>query len=352
MKWIKWIQSNKILYIIPLVLMILAAVYVAASDRRPNDRISEVTSKAPQKTDIAATPSSGKEMASESGSKETSIVLTEYSDDTVKAILNVEGMSCSGCIATIKSSLAGYAGIRDVIVNISAGITEIYYDSLQMTEPDLLAAAITDSGYPAKVKRLISAEQLRQEEALAAQRAKLYVASVGGWDISRSEFETEVAYAKNRYTKAYGQDVFSDERGRSVLDNIKDQVVVRLVNEGIQMQEIQRVGYRVDAEIVGQEFDSFITQKGISLDQFKTALSASGYPFDYFKKKFENRVLLRRYIEDHVIHMSASDYDKQQQYLTWFNNAKALSTVVIYDKQLERLSQKQSSGGCGSSCKS
>ncbi len=353
MKLIQWILSNKILCVVPLLLLVLAAVYVTASDRNADVRITPVGSNGPEETVFEGAEKPRNNKRSSIG--KTSVGLTtspDFSDYTVKAILNVEGMSCSGCIATIKSSLTGYAGIQDIIVNISAGITEVYYDSQQMQEPGLLATAITNSGYPATVKQLVSAQQLKQEEALATQRAKLYVASVGGWDISRTEFTTEVAYAKNRYIKAYGQDVFSDERGQNVLNNIKAQVVSRLINEGIQMQEVQRVGYYVDAEILGQEFNSFISQKGISLEQFKTALSENGYPYDYFKKKFENRVLLRRYIEENVIQMSANEYDQQQQYLAWFNNAKALSTVVIYDKQLERLSQEQSAGGCGSTCKS
>ena len=69
-------------------------------------------------------------------------------------------------------------------------------------------------------------------------------------------------------------------------------------------------------------------------------------------KKFENRVLLRQYVEEQVLRDAASDIDKQQQYLAWFNNARVLSKVTIYDKQLERLTQNQSAGGgCAASCK-
>ena len=199
----------------------------------------------------------------------------------------------------------------------------------------------------------MTADQFKEEEAVASQRAKFYIASVGGWDISRADFDTEVAYAKNRYKKAYGQNVFLDERGKKVLDNLKAQVLSRLINEGIQMQEVQRIGYRVDPKILEQEFDNFIRQKNIGLERFKTSLAESGYPFDFFMKKFENRVRLRLYIEEQVLRGVASDYDKQQQYLAWFNNARGLSKVTIYDKQLERLTQNQSArGGCGSTCKS
>ena len=262
-------------------------------------------------------------------------------------------MSCSGCISTIKASLAGYEGIQDIIVNISGGITEVYYDNRRIKDVKRLASSITASGYPATVSQLVTADQLRKEETVATSRAKFYIASVSGWDISRADFDNEVAYAKYRYKKAYGQNVFSGERGKKVLGNIKAQVATRLINEGIQMQEVQRVGYRVDPKIFEKEFNNFITQKNIDREGFKTSLEESGYPFDYFMKKFENRVLLSHYIEEQVLSGAASDYDKQQQYLAWFNNARVLSKVTIYDKQVERLTQNQSAGGgCGSSCKS
>jgi copper chaperone CopZ len=52
--------------------------------------------------------------------------VAQFKPDTAKVVFQVDGMSCSGCIATIKSSLAGYEGIRDVIVNISGGTAEVY----------------------------------------------------------------------------------------------------------------------------------------------------------------------------------------------------------------------------------
>ena len=281
-----------------------------------------------------------------------SSVVANVTPNTAKVVLNVEGMSCSGCISTIKSSLAGYDGIQDIIVNISGGITEVYYDSQKIEDVNRLASSITASGYPAKVSQIVSADQLKKEEAVASQRARFYIASVGGWDISRADFDTEVAYAKNRYKKIYGQNVFSDERGKKVLKNIKAQVVSRLINEGIQMQEVQRTGYQIDPQILKKEFGDYVMQKNIDPDKLKASLEESGYPFDYFMKKFENRVLLRHYIEEQILSDAASDYDKQQQYLAWFNNARALTKVTIYDKQLERLTQNQSAGGgCGSSCK-
>jgi len=353
MKIIKWIASNKFLIIAPLLTLIAAVVFAYAYNRG-EDRKTNI--EAAQSYPTPTIKAVDKQLVGNQTivrSADDSPVTAEVSANTAKAVLNVEGMSCSGCISTIKSSLAGYEGIQDIIVNISAGITEVYYDGRKIKDANRFASSITASGYPATVNQLVTADQLREEEAVVSQRAKFYIASVGGWDISRTDFDTEVAYAKNRYKKAYGQNVFSDERGGKVLDSIKAQVVSRLINEGIQMQEVQRVGYQIDPKILEQEFDNFIMQKYIDLERFKASLAESGYPFDYFLKKFENRMLLRHYLEEQVLRDIAGDYDKQQQYQAWFSNARGLSKVTIYDKQLERLTQNQSGGGgCGSTCKS
>ena len=64
------------------------------------------------------------------------------------------------------------------------------------------------------------------------------------------------------------------------MDSIKAQVVARLINEGFQMQEIQRVGYRVNQKILEQEFNNFIMQKNIDREGFKTSLEENGYPWN------------------------------------------------------------------------
>jgi len=353
MKITKWIASNKIVIIAPLLTLITAVVFVYAYTWSEDEKTNPAAAQSyPTPTiETVDEPVIGKQKVAQPTND--SPVDAEVTTSTAKVVLQVEGMSCSGCISTIKSSLAGYEGIQDIIVNISGGVAEVYYDSQKIKDVNRLASSITASGYPATVSQLVTADKLREEEAVASQRAKFYIATVGGWDISRADFDNEVAYAQNRYKKAYGQDVFSSERGKNALDSIKAQVVARLINEGIQMQEVQRVGYRVDPKILEQEFNNFIMQKKIDREGFKTSLEENGYPFDYFMKKFENRVLLRHYLEEQVLSGGASDIDKQQQYLAWFNNARVLSKVTIYDKQLERLTQNQSAGGgCGSSCQS
>ena len=350
MKVTQWIGSNKIVIILPLMALICVGLFAVAYDRvQAKKEIPAAEPSYPTPTIETAdeTKAGNLAVAKQTG---PSAPKTEIASDTSKVVFQVDNMSCSGCISTIKSSLAGYEGIQDIIVDISGGVAEVYYDSQKIKDVKRMASSITASGYPAKVSQVLTADQIRKEEAIAAARSKFYIASVSGWDISRSDFNLELAYAQKRYQQAYGENVFAGERGKLLLNSIKAQVVARLINEGIQMQEIQRASYRVDPKIVNREFENFMTQKELDLEGLKATLEKNGYPFDYFMKKFENQVLLRRYLDDNVFNGAVSDADKQNQFRAWYNNAQVLSKVTIYDRELKRLSQNASSGGgCGQS---
>lgn len=268
-----------------------------------------------------------------------------------KAILDVQGMSCSGCISTIKSSLAGIEGIRDVLVDISSGRVEVYYDDLKLEAVDQIASAITAAGYPASLKGTLNANEIEDESRMLASRSKLYIAAVGDWEIARGDYETELKHARSRYEEIYGKKVFEAANGEALLQRLKSQVASRLITEGIQMQEIRKSGFKLSAPMVQSEFDSFLSQKGMTQDSFKRTIEDSGYNFDYFLKKFETQITINRYVEEKVLSGISNDIEKKQQYSDWFNNARLLAKVVYYDRELETIAKTSSTAsGCGSSC--
>lgn len=269
-----------------------------------------------------------------------------------KAILSVEGMSCSGCIYTIKNSLAGLEGIDDVQVDVAAGTAVIVYDRAQQPETDKMAAAITASGYPAKVQRILSPDQIRKQALDNQVKSGSAIAAVGGVDIPRADFEAEMAHAKSRYLMAYGSDAFENAQGQRLLDNLKSQIARRLIDETIQLQEVRRTGFAVDQSIVAQQYKAFWQERGFADSaSFESALEKNGYSPAYFTKRFGDRVLINTYIDTSVITTKLNEIEKQQRYADWFANARLLAEVTYYDKDLERLVQQQSSaGGCGNSC--
>ncbi len=268
-----------------------------------------------------------------------------------KAVLDVQGMSCSGCIYQIKSGLADIEGINDVLVDLNSGRVEVFYDRSRVMDLDKVASAITAVGYPATLKQTMTEEEIEKENTIYAARSKLYIAAVGEWEISREDFNNEIFHAQNRYKKVYGNDVFTGDQGNTLLRRLQSQVASNLISEGIQMQEIGKAGFKLPKQTVDVEFDKYLEKRNMSRANFKQALKDADYDYDYFLKKFENRLTIDRYVNEKVLSGLTNDLDKRQQYRNWYNNAQLLAKVVYYDKDLEKIVKNSSAGGgCGSSC--
>ena len=268
--------------------------------------------------------------------------------DLSKAALSVQRLSCSSCIQKIKAALSDIQGIEEILVDISRGTAQIYYNRKTLTDPDRLAQAITSRGYPATLVRIYSSEDLRKEQAVAAARFQYYIASVGSWDIARSDLDTQMEHAKRRYSKIYGEGVLSSARGKSLIDSLRVQITSRLIDEGVMMQEIIKAGYKMDSGVLEKEMERVIQESGKGLDDFEKGLSENGMTFDYFKKKLETQVLISRYLEERILRGASNDAERQNLFTSWFSNAKLLTEVSYYDKDLESLVQQLSAqGGCG-----
>jgi copper chaperone len=317
--------SNKAtIFVILIILLITAAVAFGY-------KVSRNDNKPPIVTEVTNAP-------------EPSGEASRVADELSMAVLSVRDMSCSGCIATIKASLSGIQGIKDIVVDIGNGKTQVYFDQAKLGDINRLAESITASGYPAKLLRVLTPEEVRKERELAAAKSQYYIASVGGWDIARSDFDTELGVAKRRYSKTYGDNLFASSRGEALLENLKAQIVKRLIDEGILMQEVYKSDFKIDGEI-DKELQAWLRNQGKNMEDFKKSLNEVGYDFDYFKKKFETKVLLNRYLNEKILADASNEFERQSLFNSWFNNSKVLAKVVYYDKDLEKLAQRQSQGG-------
>ena len=340
-----YISGKMILILVFFIVMITTAVTFAYKKTKSTADVPMVREITASSREISPASSGTNNVASATPAGATNGAID---DQTSKVVLNVDNMSCSGCISTIKGSLQGIDGIKDIVVDISNGKTDIYYDNKKVTDLSRIEKAITASGYPAKVQRVYAAEEIREEEALKAAKSKHYIASVGGWDIARTDFETELGVAKKQYAVKYGDDIFSDARGQALVANLKSQIASQLINEGIFMQEIQRTGYTIDEKSVEKMLQESLQAKGQGMDDFRSMVTKTGYDIDYFMRRYRIKVLINKYLEEKVLADAANDFDKQNAFSAWYSNAKILAPVVYYDKDLERLGQSQA--GSGSCC--
>ncbi|MFC1822043.1 cation transporter [Thermodesulfobacteriota bacterium] len=341
MRFLKKLFSNKMVIFGILFMMVITAA-VSFGYRRSKDAV-----KAPIVTEVTGTQNTTKGSIAATGNT-AGRGSVEPSDDLSKLVLNVSNMSCSGCISTIKSSIAGFQEIKETLVDLGGGKVEIYYEGEKIKNVSPIAEAITASGYPAKVLKVLSPEDVRKERALADSRSKYYVASVSGWDIARADFDAELVVAKKKYQKIYGEKLFVSQQGETLLGNLKGQIISKLIDEGIMMQEIVKSGFKVDREILESSLQDLLQEHSKEPDEFKESLSAAGYDYDYFKRKFEIKILINKYINGRILADASNDFEKQNLFNTWFSNAKTLAEIVYYDRNLELLVQSLSaSSGCG-----
>jgi len=262
-----------------------------------------------------------------------------------KVVLNVSNMSCSGCISTIKGALAGYPGIKDILVDVDSGKAEVYFNREELKDVSEIEKAITDSGYPARIMKTLTPEDLRNERDMAASKAEYYIASVSGYDISRADFAIELNAARQKIRKAYGDGILVTAQGQALDNRLKAQVASRLIEEGILLQEIKKSGYELNEDIMNSELEKYIKNSGKNGNEFQQSIKDDGYDYDYFKKRFETRLLINRYLDEKVLAGASTQYEKQRMFASWFKNSKLLAEVVYYDKDLENAVRNRSASG-------
>ncbi|MBC7602540.1 MAG: heavy-metal-associated domain-containing protein [Ramlibacter sp.] len=73
---------------------------------------------------------------------------------------DVNGMTCGGCTGSVQRALGKLDGISHVEVSLSPGVATVVADPARVT-PAQIESAISQLGYPAKVRPTARSEQVR-----------------------------------------------------------------------------------------------------------------------------------------------------------------------------------------------
>ena len=68
-----------------------------------------------------------------------------------RTTLRIEGMTCGGCVATVKLQLGRTEGVTDYEVSLEEGQARVGYDPEQ-TDPETIAASVSKTGFAARVE--------------------------------------------------------------------------------------------------------------------------------------------------------------------------------------------------------
>ena len=111
------------------------------------------------------------------------------------------------------------------------------------------------------------------------------------------------------------------------------------------LQEIKKSGYELNEDKLNSELRKLIKDSGKNENEFQQSIKDDGYDYDYFKKRFETRLLINRYLDEKVLAGASTQFEKQRMFASWFKNSQLLAEVVYYDKDLEKIAQNSSASG-------
>ena len=109
--------------------------------------------------------------------------MTQLAISTQTAILDVEGMMCAGCVSAVEKKLLQCEGVLAATVNLVTEVAAIEFAASD--DPQAIAQALTDAGYPSKLRQEDDARELnaetewlaRKEGEQQTQRQQLAIAS-------------------------------------------------------------------------------------------------------------------------------------------------------------------------------
>ncbi|AFZ55723.1 copper-translocating P-type ATPase [Anabaena cylindrica FACHB-243] len=118
--------------------------------------------------------------------RETEIT-PEFTPITEKIILDVGGMKCAGCVTAVERQLNQHPQVKNVCVNLATEVAVVEAE-IGTVDPDLLAKALTATGFPtqtrkanttlASQKSALEASATRQREEMQAAFRQLVIAGV------------------------------------------------------------------------------------------------------------------------------------------------------------------------------
>src|SRR6187551_1652165 len=88
-----------------------------------------------------------------------------------EAIFAVSGMDCASCVAHVEKAARKVGGVEACSVNLARGRAVVRFDPAQ-TDIEKVAAAITDSGYPAHAEVETGANAEEHRVAQQAEHAR------------------------------------------------------------------------------------------------------------------------------------------------------------------------------------
>ncbi|WP_303721810.1 cation transporter [Malonomonas rubra] len=253
--------------------------------------------------------------------------------DLALAELQVENMTCGACVDNITKALDKVSGVEKIDISVTTGIGKVAYDPLLVT-PKQLTDTITEAGYPASVKQLLSTEQYHLLQNEETRLAANYVARIGDQLISRQDFEQQL----DQFLKNSGPEEKMEGRQQALA-----QVWQTIMRKTLLLQAAEKNLVVVQPGEVELRIEEM--QKG--MPNIGSYIQSRYGSIENFRRQLKEDMVISRNIDQFVIGKTNDQQQRQQVLDQWYRSLLDNSPVIIYDPQLK---QAIGSGGCGGSC--
>ncbi len=118
-------------------------------------------------------------------------------------------------------------------------------------------------------------------------------AVVNGEPLSRSAAQERLTISRRMVEREYGKDIFAGERGMSLLADLERQVLGKMVEERLVVQEARRLKIVVSHERVRQELQTIGREIYGTWENFQASLKEEGISPEYMASHVRNLLLFR-----------------------------------------------------------
>jgi hypothetical protein len=153
------------------------------------------------------------------------------------------------------------------------------------------------------------------------------VAVINGESISQEDFQARSQKLQTLVERQYGKGIFSGQRGKVLLEDLKAGVLEEMLQERLIEQEARRLGIQVSQEKVGEELQRLAKEVFGSQENFQKRLEEGGIQGEELQGRIRNLLLAEGVKAD----KSHQGEDPEALFDTWLVQARQNARVEISD---------------------
>ena len=168
-------------------------------------------------------------------------------------------------------------------------------------------------------------------------------AVINGESITRTDLKARVRTIQAIVERQHGKDIFSGERGRALLANLKEEVLNGMLEEKLMYQEARKLGIQITDEQLKERLDRITQEVFGTWEKFQARLQEEGMS----KEDLQNNLRSLLILEALKKAKAQQGADPDVSFSAWLIQAKQKAELVIYDSNIGGMTLPSTAGCCG-----